>query len=207
MGRLPEFDLHSLLSLARMGDADAVGQLFGQYHSYLRMLAEHRLLHRPLGPTTASDVVQETLLRAHTCVIQFRGDTEAELVTWLRQVLATTLVTLTRHYLGRSQGGARQFQQMSHWLDASSELMGRALRANDPSPSGQAIRREQSALVARAMEQLPDHYRQVILLRHFDELAFHEIAERMDRTVNSVEKLWVRGLQRLRRLLAQTSDN
>ncbi len=51
------------------------------------------------------------------------------------------------------------------------------------------------------MTSLPPHYRQVIALRIFDDLAFAEVARRMGRTIDSVEKLWRRALERLRKVL------
>jgi len=69
------------------------------------------------------------------------------------------------------------------------------------SPSGQAVRRERAVLVAEALEKLPADYREVIVLRHFEGLTFPEIGRRMGRSLDSVEKLWVRGLARVRRLM------
>jgi RNA polymerase sigma-70 factor (ECF subfamily) len=58
-------------------------------------------------------------------------------------------------------------------------------------------------LLANALAQLPEHYREVIVLRHLQEQTFPEIAAQLDRTVDSVEKLWARALIRLRRLMEE----
>ena len=68
-------------------------------------------------------------------------------------------------------------------------------------PSQQAARREQAVLLADALDRLPQDYREVIILRHLEGLTFPEVARRLDRTLDSVEKLWARGLARLRRSL------
>ena len=86
-------------------------------------------------------------------------------------------------------------------LDQSSVLLDRALIAPQSSPSQQAERREQGVLLADALEQLPEDYRQVLILRHLEGLAFPEVARRMGRSVDSVEKLWMRGLARLRQIM------
>ena len=69
------------------------------------------------------------------------------------------------------------------------------------SPSQGAIRREQAVLLADALAKLPEHYRDVLVFRHLEGLSFPEIAQRMGRSLDSVEKLWVRGLNRLRQVL------
>ena len=75
------------------------------------------------------------------------------------------------------------------------------LAADESSPSQRAARREREVLVADAIGQLPEHYRDVVILRHLEGLKFREVAARMDHTVDSVEKLWVRALITLRHLL------
>ena len=74
-------------------------------------------------------------------------------------------------------------------------------RARYQSPSQRAIRRERAVLLADAIGKLPDHYREVVILRHLEGLSFRDVARRMDRTTDSVEKLWVRALAGLRDLL------
>ena len=79
--------------------------------------------------------------------------------------------------------------------------MYRGLVAADSSPSQRAARREQAVLLANALQQLPEDYREVIILRHMEGLAFPEVARQMGRTFDSVKKLWTRGLVQLRRSL------
>ena len=72
-------------------------------------------------------------------------------------------------------------------------------------PSQKAMRREQTQQLAEALNRLPDDYREVILLRHLEGLPFAEVARRMQRSLDSVDKLWVRALARLRRSLEEPS--
>jgi RNA polymerase sigma-70 factor, ECF subfamily len=74
----------------------------------------------------------------------------------------------------------------------------------DSTPSQVAAKRESSLLLADALEALPDDYRQAIFLRHFEGLSFADVAASMARSVDSVEKLWVRALARLRREMRET---
>ena len=62
-----------------------------------------------------------------------------------------------------------------------------------------AIRGEQSLRVTAALSRLPDDYQTVLILRHLEGMTFPQVAERMERSIDSVEKLWLRGLTRLRK--------
>jgi RNA polymerase sigma-70 factor (ECF subfamily) len=73
--------------------------------------------------------------------------------------------------------------------------------ANYSTPSRHAARREQAVLLAEALERLSEDYREVIVLRHLEGLTFPDVAKRMNRSEDSVQKLWVRSLASLRRSL------
>jgi RNA polymerase sigma factor (sigma-70 family) len=71
------------------------------------------------------------------------------------------------------------------------------------SPSRQARRREQAALLAEALRQLPEDYREVLILLHLEEQSFPEVARRLRRSVEAVKKLWARAVPRLREVLGE----
>jgi RNA polymerase sigma-70 factor (ECF subfamily) len=191
----------SLLRLARAGQSPALGKLLEMYRGYLTLLARLQINRRLRGKADAADLVQETFLEAHRDFAQFRGTTEGELVAWLRQILVSNLANLLRRYYGTQRRDVRLERDLAIELDQSSRLLDQGLTAPSASPSKQAARREQAVLLAAALEKLPEDYREVLMLRHLDELTFPEVAERMGRTVDSVEKLWARGLARLRRVM------
>jgi RNA polymerase sigma-70 factor, ECF subfamily len=194
----------NLLRLARAGESPALGKLLEMYRGYLTLLARLQINRRLRGKADAADLVQETFLEAHRDFAQFRGTTEAELVAWLRQILVSNLANLLRRYYGTQRRDVRLERDLAIELDQSSRLLDQGLMAPSASPSKQAARREQAVLLAAALEQLPEDYREVLMLRHLDELTFPEVAERMGRTLDSVEKLWARGLARLRRTLGNS---
>jgi RNA polymerase sigma-70 factor (ECF subfamily) len=84
-------------------------------------------------------------------------------------------------------------------------MFGHELAASVTSPSVQAVKREQSVLLADALQKLPVDYRDVLILRHLEGLTFPEVARRMGKTQDSVEKLWLRGLVRLRQVFGEMS--
>jgi RNA polymerase sigma-70 factor (ECF subfamily) len=194
-----------LLERARAGDAATLGRLLELYRRYLTLLARVQIGQRLQGKVDASDLVQETFLDAHRGFPRFRGTTEAELVRWLRQILAAKLADLLRRYLGTAGRDVRLEREIADALDRSSVLLDRGLMAPQSSPSQQAARREQAVLLANALGELPEDYREVIVLRHLEGLKFPEVAQRMGRSLDSVEKLWLRALARLRQLLGGTS--
>jgi RNA polymerase sigma-70 factor (ECF subfamily) len=196
-----EPDPEQLLQRARDGSSAALGRLLQLYESYLALLARLQIGKRLQGKLDPSDLVQETFLEAHRDFAQFRGHTEAEFVSWLRQILATNLANLVRHYYGTKRRDVRLERELAVDLDRSSQVLDRGLVAAQSTPSQQAARREQAVLLADALGRLPPDYREVIILRHLEGLPFAEVARRLGRTLDSVEKLWARALARLRRSL------
>lgn len=194
-------DPEQLLRLVRAGNGAALGELLELYRDYLALLVRLQIGRRLQGKVDALDVVQDTFLSAHQHFAQFRGTTEAELVAWLRQILASRLADLMRHYHGAQRRDVRLERELAVELDQSSRVMDQGLVAPGSTPSQQAVRREQAVLLAEALGKLPDDYREVIVLHHLEDLSFPEVARRMGRTLDSVKNLWLRALARLRRSL------
>ena len=192
-----------LLALARKGEPDALGILLETYRNYLAVLTRVQIGRRFSGKADASDVIQETFLQAHRAFPQFRGATEAELIVWLRRILVSRLSKLVRHYT-TNQRDLRLEQQLAVELEKSSQCLDRALEVRQSSPSQLAARREMAVLLADALEQLPENYREVMILHHLEGLSFPEVAIRVNRSIDSVKNVWARALARLRRSLPES---
>jgi RNA polymerase sigma-70 factor (ECF subfamily) len=143
-------------------------------------------------------LVQQTFLEAYRDFAQFRGRTEKEMIAWLRKILARNISNLVRQYRLSQRRDVVLEQHLEGSLDRSSCVLDGGFVAADSTPSSRAARRERAVLVAEALDRLPVHYREVVVLRHLEGLKFDEIARRMDRTVDSVKKLWARSLAQLR---------
>jgi RNA polymerase sigma-70 factor (ECF subfamily) len=193
-------DPDRLLTEAR-GNAAALGPLLELYRRYLGLLARVQVGQRLQGKVDASDLVQETFLDAHRRFQQFRGTSEAEFTRWLRQILAAKLADLLRRYLGAKGRDVRLERDLEKALELSAAQFGAGIADSGSSPSHQASRREQAVILADALAQLPDDYREAIVLRHLEGLTFPEVARRMGRTLDSVEKLWMRALAKLRQVM------
>jgi RNA polymerase sigma-70 factor (ECF subfamily) len=187
----------SLLRRAHAGDTQALGDLLALYRDYLKLLAKLQIDRRLRRKLDASDVVQDALLMAHRHFQQFRGSSENELLAWLRQILATSMAVVVRHYFGTKQRRLHLERELRHELDDASRVLNtRLVQKNTPSTA--AVAREEGVLLANALARLPEHYREVLVLRHLEGLSMAEVAERMGRSIDSVKKVWSRGLIRLR---------
>lgn len=193
-------EVGQLLCQARAGDGPALGRLLELYRNYLTLLAQLQIGRRLQGKVDPADLVQETFLAAHRDFARFRGQTEEELAGWLRQILAANLTDLVRRY-GAQRRDVRLERQLADELEQSSQALGRGLVDPHSSPSQQAARREQAVLLADALQTLPADYAAVIVLHHLQGLTLPEVSRRLDRSLDSVKKLWVRGLARLRRTM------
>jgi RNA polymerase sigma-70 factor (ECF subfamily) len=200
----PDARPEDLLDRARAGDQAAQGRLLELYRNYLRLMARS-LISRPLRVLLdASDLVQESFLKANREFHRFAGSTEAELVAWLRKILVNTLANQAKHHQAQGRDYRRR-QSLEAMLDRSSLAVQSALAAPISSPSAQAMRREQAVLLADALEQLPAHYREVFILRNLEHLPFPVIARRMGRSLDAVQVLWKRALDRLIAMLRERS--
>jgi len=191
-----------LLLAARQGNEQALGELLEHFRSYLELLARLEIGRRLQTKIDTADVVQDTYLDVHRSFSNFRGSSEKEFVAWLRSIFATRLSMLLRRYLGTQGRDLRREQGLEINLDQTSQLLERGLFAEGNTPSQSVMMREQGVLLAEALARLPEDYREIVMLRHLEDLPFAEVAARMNRSVDSVQKLWVRALARLRSLMA-----
>ena len=193
------FDAQPYLDEARVGSDAALGKLFEIYSNYLTLLARVQIGRRLQGKADAADVVQETLMEAHRQFPKFRGTSEPELTAWLRRILAGQIALLIRQYIGTKARDIRLEQDLNADVDQSFQAMDASLAASITTPSMRASRREQALVLSDALNKLPDTYREVIILRNLEGMSFYEVAAKMSKTEDSVQKLWVRALAALRK--------
>src|SRR5947208_12473611 len=144
-----------LLRQARAGHADALGALTELYRGYLTILARLQIGRRLQGKADPADLVQEAFLEAHRDFPGFRGTSEAELMAWLRQILARNLANLARRYLGTRGRDVRLERNLADELAESSRVLEHCLASPESSPSQRAVAREQAARLATALKALP----------------------------------------------------
>jgi RNA polymerase sigma-70 factor, ECF subfamily len=165
------------------------------YRSYLLLLARLQLPRGLQAKIDPSDLVQQTLLKAHHNRDQFRGRSEPERVAWLRTILANTMIDAARKFAPKARERELSLEVS---LEQSSRRLETILAADQTSPSQHAVRHEQLIRLADALAQLPDDQRQAVELRHLHGRATDEIAQQMGRSVAAIGGLLQRGLRALR---------
>ncbi len=151
----------STLEAARKGSAEALGELLQSCNGYIRVIAENHVPHRLQSRLRHSSLVQETYLRACQKFHQFRGQSERQLLIWLKQILLHCLLNILRQ---------AEFRTPRQALPAT--LAGRAT-----TPLQQGVDRECSTALELALRRLPAHYQLTIELHHFRSFSSEEVGK------------------------------
>ncbi len=187
-----------LIEAAREGRPGAVAHLLESYRDHLRQVARREVDAASRVNFDASDVVQETLIKAHAHFGQFRGRTEPELASWLRRILAHHATDLARRF---RVAAARRSRRAGFLEEPVSR--GLTADASEPSPSEWAARREMAVVLADALDALDEDHREVIVLRSLQELEWEQVGQRLGRTSDAARMLWGRAVKLLRPLIEE----
>jgi RNA polymerase sigma-70 factor (ECF subfamily) len=191
----------SFLESAEVPDDKPISpELVLRCREYLCLLARSQLGPRMQAKLDASDLVQQTLLKAHENMGQFRGGTSAELLAWLRRILSNELAGALRRFRTEGRDVSRERAPQLD-LDASSARMEAWLAADQTSPSQCASREEELLRLADALAQLPSDQRSCVELHHLQGFKVADVAELLDRSEEAVVGLLYRGVKRLRQIL------
>jgi RNA polymerase sigma-70 factor (ECF subfamily) len=175
-----------------------------RYRAYLLVLARLQLSPRLQGKLDPSDVVQETLLKAHEKQDQLRGVSEEELTAWLRRILANTVIDGLRRFGGEGRDVGRE-RPLETVLEQSSARLEALLAADTASsPAQRTIHQEQLLRLAGALEQLPEDQRIAVEMHHLQEQPLEAIAQQMGKTKQAIGGLLRRGMSKLRQLLDES---
>ena len=170
------------------------------FRGYLLLLARLHWNPRLAGKLDPSDVVQQTLVQAWKGLSDFRGQTEAEMRAWLRQILARQLANLARDF-GRENRDIRReisLDAPAGGVDDSSARLEAWLGDDQSSPSQRADRNEHLRRLADALAGLPEPQQEAVTLHHLHGLPVNDIALRLQRSPAAVAGLLKRGLRALR---------
>jgi RNA polymerase sigma-70 factor (ECF subfamily) len=178
--------------------------LLAKFRNYLRFLARLQLDPRLRAKMEPSDVVQQTLLKAHAKRDQFRGQTEAEWLAWARRMLAHNLADALRAFRQAKRDIGRE-QSLEDALRASSQRV-KAFVDDGPRPDQVAEEIERMVRLADALERLPEAQREALVMHHWDSWRVAQIAQQMGRTTVAVAGLLKRGLRTLRESLGTTGS-
>lgn len=186
-------------------DEEALAKLFSLHRIRLRQLIDFRLDSRLRGRVDPSDVLQDSFLDAAQRLPHYLQGPPIPFFVWLRQVALQRIVDVHRHHLGASKRSANREQQTDlPWLpDATSASLAFQLVSRLASPSELVVRDELIALLHTALETMDPIDREVLALRHFEELSNDETAAVLGLQKSAASNRYVRALNRLKKILEQ----
>ena len=204
---LDTHDEEDLLRRAAGGDAEARGALIDQYRERLHRAVALRLDPRIRQRLDASDVLQEATIDALKRFDEYFRNPEMPLFLWLRFLAIQRVQAAHREHLGADCRDARREAKAGPDLvpPPSSADLAAQLVAGHTSPSQAAMRRESQKRIEEALDKMDPLDREVIALRHVEQLRNVEVALCLDITPSAATKRYLRAMQRLREILKNMS--
>ncbi|GAB4142340.1 MAG: RNA polymerase sigma factor [Planctomycetaceae bacterium] len=182
------------------GDANALAELFAMYRQRLWRMVNFRL-HRSLqGRVDADDVLQEAYINATKRLDSFLQDASRSVFIWFRLIVGQTLVDVhRRHISAQSRDARREFSiQGGFHPDSTSMSMSFHLLGHLTSPSQVAMKQELSQQLETALKSMNEIDREVLALRHFEELTNVETAQVLNISQQAASVRYIRALSRLK---------
>jgi RNA polymerase sigma-70 factor (ECF subfamily) len=197
-------DPAELIARLRAGDRAALNAMFERHRDRLRRMVEIRLDSRLKARLDASDVVQEAYLEVATRLDEYVRDPKLPPFLWLRLVVGERLMKLHRHHLGAQMRDAgREVSLFRGALPAaSSAALAAQLLGRYTSPTQAILRAERILRLQEALNTLEPIDREILSLRHFEELTAAETARVLDIEESAAAKRYFRALKRLKDVLA-----
>jgi RNA polymerase sigma-70 factor, ECF subfamily len=192
-----------LLSRAAGGDQDAVVKLFSHYRARLKRMVALRLDRRLQGRVDPSDVLQEAYMDLAKRAPEFLAQPTMPFFLWLRLLTGQRLLAIHRRHIRAKMRDVGQEIALHHGAipQASSASLAAQLLGRLTSPSQAAIRAELRLRLQEALNGMDSIDREVLVLRHFEELSNSETAEILGLLPAAASNRYVRALKRLRSIL------
>jgi RNA polymerase sigma-70 factor, ECF subfamily len=196
-------DTQELLDHARGGDAQAVEQLLARHREPVRRMIDLRLDPAIVQRLDASDVVQEVLLEASKRLKDYLKNPAMPFHLWIRHIAKDHIIDAHRRHHQAQKRGVNREQPLHRpgWVDQSSMELAGQLMDHERTPASAAIQEELQRRLHAAVAQLDDDDREVILMRHFEQLANQEVAAALGLTEAAASMRYLRAMRRLRDLL------
>ena len=192
----------------KSGDLEALAELFTRERERLWRVIRFRLAEPLRGRLEPEDVLQEAFLAASQRLKYYVESPATSPFIWLRMIVNQTLVDLHRQHLGAQRRDAAREVSIDRapYVEATSVSVAIQLVGIFTSPSGAAARADTLGLVQSAIEQMDPIDREVLALRHFEELTNSEVAEALGIEQKAASIRYVRALRRLKEILSQVPE-
>jgi RNA polymerase sigma-70 factor, ECF subfamily len=187
---------YGLLGQARLGDRESLSRMFEKHRKRLAVLVHFKLGAQVRGRLDVDDILQETLLRAYRDLDAFRYQSPGSFMRWLSAIADHVILDRVR-YLSRDRRAGEEVPFRSPSNPAGPDPR------DSRTPSRVFLERENVGRLMDALEQLPEDYRQVILMIKLEGLPTVEVAQRMGKSREAVALLLYRAVKRLGVLLGR----
>ena len=199
-------EIERLLQRLGDGDREAFAELFEIYRSWLKERLAARIGPDLARKVDASDIMQETYLTAAKHAEHFRGTTVESFLQWLSVIASRRITDAYRHYLAYEKRNVRREVSLAAGEDSALRAAYALLPDGTLGPVHRVSTAELRQQVRSAIEQLPEHYREVIRLRYFEGLKLEQVAQRLGKSKGAVVMLLSRAAEKLRALLPEVSS-
>lgn len=187
-------------------DPSALAVSFDQHRDQLQRLVAYHMDRRLSRRVDASDVVQQSFIEARARLSHYEKQSSMPFSLWIRQITMQTLIDIHRRHFGVQKRDIRQEVSMQQ-ADSSYSILADRLVSNLTSPSSVADRREKLDRVREAIDGMDEMDREVLVLRHFEEMSNKDIAEMLGIGQPAASNRYLRALNRLRDILLDESDS
>jgi len=196
-------DDHRLIDRARRGDSAAAGEALVRHRDRLRRMVAARTDRRVRGRIDASDVLQDGFADAIAKFPNYLAEPKIPLFLWLRLVVGERLAKIHRDHLGAQvRDAAREVSLYRGPMPAaSSAALAAHLLGRETSPTQAAVRAERLLRIQEALNTLDPLDREILSLRHFEELTHAEAARVLEIQEAAAAKRYIRALKRLKDVL------
>ena len=194
-----------LLIGARQGDAEAVNRLLERHRTAVRRMIEMRMDRRIQQRVDASDIVQDVLIEANQRLADYLRDPSMPFHLWLRHMARDRIIDVHRRHRVAAKRSIDREQPLAApaALDRSTLQLAAELCDRQLTPAARAMRRELEQQFAAAIEQLDETDREIIQMRHAEQLSNSEVATALQLTAPAASMRYLRAVRRLRGLLAE----
>ena len=185
------------------GDKEALGSLFDHFRDRLWRIVNFRLDQRLIGRVDADDILQESFINAEKRIEHFLHDSPDGFFIWLRLIVNQTLIDVHRRHLGtQARDASRERSLSGRWSPESTSFsLSHHLLGHLTSPSQAAVREELSQQLNIALKSMSGLDREVLALRHFEELSNSETARALEISEQAASLRYVRAIGRLKKIL------
>lgn len=195
------------LELLRSGNADLIAEVFSQHRDKLQRMVRFRLDRRLYGRVDPADVMQDVWLETSRRIEDYTTNPAVPFFVWVRQIAYQIIIDLHRRHLGAQKRNVSQEVSIGKSNCDTSLSIAAQLVGDLTSPSRAAMREERLTRLREALDSMDEMDREVLALRHFEELGNNEVADILGIQKTAASNRYVRALKRLKQVLEADSDS